>query len=181
MLCDIGEVNNDFQNPLQVNEDEIFGLSDWVFLGRNNYNTSLDDEGEEVEDNSGFDNFDTFAQGYGQTFSITGNSLGGPQSIIEIASGLFDDFESLMLVFKGGGGNIQPDVYVAHLLEDGTLQYNYTSPFVNAGEPGSATAISHISLYGTQSVVGAVPLPAGGLLLLTAFGGLAFARRRKAA
>lgn len=42
---------------------------------------------------------------------------------------------------------------------------------------GTQNALSHLSLYGKD--VPQVPLPAGGLLLLTALGGMALVRRRK--
>lgn len=34
--CQVGTTNNDLLNPLQVNEDAIFGFTDWSFAQRDN-------------------------------------------------------------------------------------------------------------------------------------------------
>lgn len=90
----------------------------------------------------------------------------------------YDPGSSLYAVFafvaKGGNGY---SVY-----EKGTAPEN--SGFLDfangwASPQGSNPSdISHMTFYGKE--LAAIPLPAGGVLLLTALGGLALARRRKA-
>lgn len=77
-----------------------------------------------------------------------------------------------MLVIKGGNG------FAAYLIDlaaglDGTWS---TAALTNGG--GKRPKVSHVTLY---SVPASVPLPAAGLLLAGALGGLAALRRRRAA
>ena len=85
--CQIGSVNNDFLNPLQVNVDGLFG-GDWSFIDK------------DPED-----------------FDITPEGSGGSTSGTWDISAIFEEGYEYMLVFKGGGGNITPNKYVGYLLD----------------------------------------------------------------
>jgi hypothetical protein len=152
--CFLGSVNNDFLNPPppQVNKDDAFGFDDWVFLGKDDGPT-------------------------GAVTGVLGLDLTGTPNVLQsgtwqIVSNAFSLFEDIMLVFKGGGGNIDPDVYVAYLLN--ATSGTYTSPFENANN-GNVADISHVTIYGRNP--SPIPVPAAGMLLLTALGGLAAFRR----
>lgn len=161
--CFLGSTNNDTLNPLQVNTDAAFGSKDWAYAGKlletEDGNVSI---GAVLGDNSG-------------TFD-------GTWSVIPT---LFSMYDELMIVLKGGNGNIDPDTYVAYRITeaDGTSG-SYVSPFFNVdrktGEPKEQADISHISFYVRgDGVPGAVPLPAGMPLLLAGMGAMALLARRK--
>jgi len=102
---------------------------------------------------------------------LTGDNQSGTWSI---SQALFDSYARLMVVFKGPdqASPVQPKGVVAYLLSD--ITGTYDTPFNNpmGGQPNPMD-ISGVSLYA------AIPLPAGGLLLLTALGGLGIAARRR--
>ena len=152
--CELGNTNNDFLNPLQVNIDSKFGFSDWAFDAK-------DDDLDGVNDGA-----NTLG------LSLIGNTLSGTWSI---ASNAFDLFSDIMLVFKGGAGNTEPGSYVAYLLSD--ISGDYQSPFTNPNN-GNPKNISHVSLYVRDSLT-PIPLPAGVWLFLTALGGFGFLGWRK--
>ena len=117
----------------------------------------------------------------GSGLTVSGSVTSGSFSIM---ASLYDTYETLVLVLKGGNGKpISPNDFVAYELADGTLSGTYSSPFSNSNS-GNATGISHITLYGGGVPAPApVPLPAGVGLLASALGGLGIAglRRRKRA
>lgn len=77
-------------------------------------------------------------------------------------------FDNVLLVFKSGLGGSTPGFAAFSLTPSGFTEGEWS---VNLQQ-----ALSHVSLYGTPA---AIPLPAGGLLLITALGGLGIAARRR--
>lgn len=160
--CFLGSTNNDTLNPLQVNTDGAFAPGAWTFGGK-------------VLEN-GVTSSGVFSIG-------SANVTGGTWSV---ASNFFSQYSELLIVLKGGNGNINPDDYVAYLIRavDGVTG-SYATPFKNANN-GNAATISHISYYvrgngnGGGGGVPTVPLPAGMPLMLAGLGAMAFVARRKA-
>lgn len=95
-----------------------------------------------------------------------GNTFGTFQIFLPTGFSLTD----AVLGFKIGQGNLSPD-WAAFSIADGILSGSW-------GISGNQT-LSHANLYGELVPVAAVPLPAGGLSLIGALGGLAMLRRRK--
>lgn len=163
-VCEAGLENNDKLNPLQVNADALHGYTDWIFAGKHNFG----DDNETGDANIGF------------------ATSGGLQSgTWEIAGNAFSLYEDVMIVIKGGKGNNTQENYVGYLLSSllGTTG-DYLTPFFT--NDGNAKDISHISAYvrGTPTVSddpSAIPLPAAGVLLMSALAGLGFMSRRRAA
>lgn len=159
--CEIGTDNNDtVQKPLQVNVDQIFGFTDWRFLGK-------DEPGGTIDISPTFPS------------NTQNGNLSGTWNISPFTAPNWTD---VMLVFKGGNGNpIRPEDYVSYLVRKagaGTLSGIWTSPFFNINS-GNSTAVSHISLYYREGPT-AVPTPAAVLPAL--FGmGVAAVRKKKAA
>lgn len=95
-------------------------------------------------------------------------------------SWVWDGFDAINLVVYKAGSN-----FVAHFFEDGIFGNMWdTTALGLVNGAGRGRGISHISVYGidgTQIVnPTAVPLPAGGWLLLAGMGGIAGLKRRKA-
>jgi hypothetical protein len=130
-----------------VNEDAMFGYTDWLFAEK-----VLEDPEQDID--------------IGLT--LTGDEQGGTWSIDDV----WDSYSDVMLVFKGGGGNIEPSVYVGYLLVNGDTSGTYTTPFVN-GNNGNPTDISHVSAY-----VRHVPEPTSIVLVGLSLVGFAAMRRR---
>lgn len=84
----------------------------------------------------------------------------------------------VMLVFKGARGTS----LVAYELDLDNLAGTWTTPFdcdrFACGKNGKPKWARHVSVY---SNVAAIPLPAAGLMLAGALGGLALLRRRRSA
>jgi hypothetical protein len=107
--------------------------------------------------------------------TITGTQQEGTWTI---AQSIFDAWQRVMLVFKGGNdNNTFPGSVVGYLIQD--LTGDYESPLLNSRN-FNPRDISHVSLY--VSTPSPIPLPAAGVLLIGALGGLGLlARRRRAA
>jgi len=116
-----GNVNDSTTDPMTVNTEAFFGITDWTFDGKWN------DENGVFVDTSGLFNFT--GGGPSGTFTYTGSA-----SITDI-----------MFVFKDGSGTNLVGYMVPGA--DGT----YTSPFVEPPFPLSGNAsskdVSHISVY----------------------------------
>jgi len=159
--CNIGTDNNDNPLPGQVNDDLMFGKSDWLFLAK--------DEGPLGDD-----------LGFGP------DRISGTLNISAFINALVSDdidFTDLMLVFKGGSGQrINPDDYVGYLLDRQALEANpstpitWTSPFTNTSN-GNPTDVSHVSLYYRA---GGVPIPTPALLPGLIGLGVAAVRKKQA-
>jgi hypothetical protein len=158
--CEISDADQDFlnTNPLTVNEDGgFFDIDTWEF------------EGKIGEDLSG--------DGYADlTGAGDGEGQSGDYDLTSLFAGLTGD---IMLVFKDGVGSL-----VGYTLSLDDLAGSWTTPFTcppfesNQGRcNGFPKDVSHISVY--SNVVAAIPLPAGGLLLVGALGALGLAKRRR--
>jgi len=97
--------------------------------------------------------------------TATGSGVGPGTWIINLGSLVVDN---LVLAFKSGQGQLDPDWAAFSLTQDALTG----SWIIASGNQG----LSHINLYGT---IAPVPLPAAGGLLLAALGGLAMIRRRR--
>jgi hypothetical protein len=146
--CELGTTNNDSQSdPLQVNLDTMFEYGDWFFAEK-----VLEDP-EQVIDIG---------------LTLTGDEQGGMWSIDDV----WGSYSDIMLVFKGGGGNVEPSVYVGYLLVNGDTSGTYTTPFFNDNN-GNPTDISHVSAY-----VRHMPEPSSIVLVGLSLVGFAAMRRR---
>ena len=147
--CELGTTNNDFQNPLQVNVDSIFGYDDWEVAGKDN-------------------------EGLGEITSFPDSLTNGTYDLSSVVE---DSWTDVMLVFKGGQGNIEPETYVSYLI-DGSIDWTgtWTTPFANSrnDNPGD---VSHITLYYREGETNVVPTPAAVLPILG--GRFGAASRRK--
>ena len=147
--CDLGTVNNDKINPFQVNEDQLFGFSDWQFQGK---------DAESIDISNAFPAYNTLTGDY------------------NLNSFVKDSWTNIMLVLKGGQGNINPENYVGYLVaQDNTGNWTgtWTTPFMN--KQGNDADVSHISLYYREGTTTEIPTPA----LLPGLIGMSVASLRK--
>lgn len=151
--CQRGMDNNDKINPLQVNVDELFGFSDWNFLGK-------DEEGGSINISNAF-----------PTNTTTGE--------YNLNSFVQDYWTDVMLVLKGGNGKpIRPQEYVGYLVaqdDTGNWTGNWITPFINQNS-NNPTGVSHISLYYREGIT---PVPTPALLPGLIGMGVASLRKRK--
>jgi hypothetical protein len=139
--CERGTTNNDKLNPLQVNQDSLFGFSDWNFFGKDNLS----------DNNTKFGEYN-------------------------LNSRVQNSWSDIMLVLKGGNGNINTKTYVGYLLAQDNLggwTGDWNSPFSNNNN-GNIKDVSHISLYYREGAT-EVPTPA----LLPGLIGMGVASLRK--
>ena len=81
-----------------------------------------------------------------------------------------NEYYKFILAFKSGGNKDKISAWAAFALADGVS----SGTWAISGKNG----LSHVNLYAYERPV-AVPLPAGGLLLIGALGGLAALRRKR--
>ena len=136
-------------NDSNQNLDGIFGLTGWNELLKVNGSS-----GEE--------------SGSGITLKVTANGAETSGSW-EVQS--FAGFEDVMFVLKGG------NTFSAFLMNTSILSgtWNNLSIF---NPSGGNSGLSHFTVYATGTPA-VIPLPAAGLLLISALGGLAAMRRKR--
>ena len=164
--CQLGTENNDFLNPLQVNDDLMFGYDDWDFRYKKDYETTGGADTSSLE------------------LSLLADSGGDARKsgTWTIKSTAFSMYQDIMLVFKDGMG--VPDVYVGYLLS--MTSGDCDSPFKNSNN-ANLKEISHISIYTRGTQVGLppeVPIPAALPLFgtgLAILGFLGWRKKRKTA
>jgi hypothetical protein len=104
---------------------------------------------------------------------LAGWGKSGSYDLTEMFAGLAGD---VMLVFKGARGTS----LVGYMLDLDNLAGSWTTPFdcdrFACAKNGNPKWARHVSVY---SSVAPVPLPAAGLMLAGALGGLALVRRRR--
>ena len=149
--CQIGSTNNDNPLPDQVNDDQMFGFSDWLFAEK------------------GFDSDEEIDVG----FTIVGDSKSGTWSL---DPSTWDIYSDVLLVLKGGNGNTIPPFYVGYLLQEGQDAGNYLSPFFSGLRRKD---ISHMSVYVRGDGDTSVPEPTTLALIGLGLVGLAYIRRRR--
>lgn len=117
------------------------------------------------------DKTDSAAGPNGAALTVTG-SLSGGWSIASLVAPAGSMFSQFILGFKSGGNFNSQTVWAAFSLPDGVTSGTWSM----TGKNG----LSHANLYGVLvEKPSEVPLPAAGLGLIAALGGLAALRRRR--
>lgn len=133
-----------------------------------------------------------FEIGFGSTVILTfGTLFTSPGFVIEVTNGSTASWPEFINIFVG---NLLDDTWQAvdqNPISNSGAQGAPGFQFTFGGGPFDALKIVDISTFPQNSETGGydidavrispIPLPAGGVLLLTALGGLAIARRRKQA
>ncbi|MEE4118265.1 MAG: hypothetical protein V2I65_04550 [Paracoccaceae bacterium] len=143
-------VSNDSAGVLNT-APGLFGLTDWVFLGRDNTDSEAGD-------------IDLL------TFTGTGNT----QGTFSFTPSLVNGYQSVAIVLKSGA-SAEPCGIAGYLLGSGVTSGSFSSPFLcPSAQPED---ISHATLYGSTTSLEPIPLP-GALGLLVAGMGMVAAMRR---
>ena len=103
------------------------------------------------------------------TFGSLTSGLSGAWSFVMPSAGSGFSWTNVILAFKSGKGKFDPN-WAAFKIPDGITSGTWAISEQNA--------LSHANLY-AQKIPSPVPVPAAGLLLLGALGGLAALRRRR--
>ena len=149
--CQIGTTNNDNPLPDQVNEDQMFGFTDWIF-GEKAF-----DDAEEID----------------VGFEVDGN---GKMGTWLLDGSIWELYANVLLILKGGSGNTTPPFYVGYLIEEGSTSGSYLSPFSNNGRPKD---ISHLTVYVRGDGDTQVPEPTTLALIGLGLVGIAYLRARR--
>lgn len=169
----VGGSGNDSESIL--NGASVFGQTDW----------------EQIAKDNGLNGTD---EGDASALTVTGTLVSGT---LTIADSVFDMFNQVAVVLKSGGGNVNPEFWVAYLVEQDTDEntivstYSYLSIFDNASNSEDKN-LSHIALYGANkgdggggcedddpTCVPPIPLPAGLPLILAGVGALGILRMHR--
>ncbi|MBC7478924.1 MAG: VPLPA-CTERM sorting domain-containing protein [Pseudorhodobacter sp.] len=130
----------------------VFGINDWVLADKSDQANP-----EDLGDGS----IDLTSNGDGQSGTWSVDTFAG--------------YTQAALVVKGGA-----EAWVAYMLDVTNLSGTWsTADLLNGG--GQQPDLSHLSLYVSNPVPSAVPLPAGAPLLLAGLAGLAALRRKRRA
>lgn len=162
--CEGLTIGND--KAADLNEMKLFNLDEWEFVGKW-------EDGKSYERGT-----------YGSSdFGFKGGDKGGTFTISDT---LWDTYDYLVLVVKAG--SLKSTVYpiVAYLLENGTEGGKVGRPII--GDNNKAKDNSHYSLYGMTDTtttpfedpnLAVAPIPAAGILLVSAIVGSGLFFRRK--
>lgn len=108
--------------------------------------------------------------------TVANSTLGGNWSFSNLLAPLGKEFYNFVIAFKTGGNKDKISVWAAFDLSNDAVSGTWSTTGSNG--------LSHVNLYAKLRDLpppATVPLPAAGLLLFGALGGLAALRRRKSA
>jgi hypothetical protein len=129
-----------------------FGLTDWVFIGREN-----------IEPDAGDIELITWEP------DILSGAFSFDPSLVA-------GYQSVAFILKGAASSATCTAF-AYLLEPGQTSGSWASPFV-CGQ-GDPQQVSHATLYASASTPSAIPVPAALPLLVAGLAGLGLLRRRR--
>ncbi|NMP14861.1 PEP-CTERM sorting domain-containing protein [Thalassotalea sp. Y01] len=160
--CDMGTINNDKLNPIQVNVDMMFGYDDWEFLSK--------DESSTGQGQSGTFTFDPM-DGYDIMVVLKGGAAANP----DVYVGYWLDFESAY--------DAESDSYIftwdsPFVGPNGPIQdVSHVSFYARLCDEASTTDGLPSNCDGTNPP-SEVPEPTSLLILASGLLGLRFARKR---